>query len=142
MGLEHRYKKVILLFLAHLIEHRRAVERLIEERRAEFIRSKEAEIAERREEEEREAERRAVVEQERQRLLREHATKLLGYLPKVSIGQGWGKIFFVQPKIQACSWFGRGSGVLQKPHPSKCTYLVAFYAHSWIHTTVGTQNCG
>lgn len=27
--------------------------------------------------------RRAIVEQERQRLLQEHASKLLGYLPKV-----------------------------------------------------------
>ncbi len=59
------------------------MERLIEQRRAEFIRSKEAELAERREEEEREATRRAIVEQERQRLLKEHASKLLGFLPKV-----------------------------------------------------------
>ena len=27
--------------------------------------------------------RRQIIEEERQRLLREHATKLLGYLPKV-----------------------------------------------------------
>ena len=30
-----------------------------------------------------EAMRKAIIEQERQRLLREHAAKLLGYLPKV-----------------------------------------------------------
>ena len=66
-----------------LSEHRRAVERLIEERRAQFQREKEAEIEERMEEERREAIRRQIIEQERQRLLREHATKLLGYLPKV-----------------------------------------------------------
>ena len=65
-------------------EHRRAVERLIEERRAQFQQQKEQELEERREEERMEAERRAIIEQERQRLLREHATKLLGYLPKVS----------------------------------------------------------
>lgn len=66
-------------------EHRRAVEKLIEERRAEFVHRKEMEVMERREEEERAAERRAIVEQERQRLLKEHATKLLGYLPKVCV---------------------------------------------------------
>lgn len=64
-------------------EHRRAVERLIEERRAQFQREKEAELEERLEEERREAARREIIEQERQRLLREHAAKLLGYLPKV-----------------------------------------------------------
>ena len=40
---------------------------------------------ERQEEEEMEARRRAIIEQERKRLLQEHATKLLGYLPKVHI---------------------------------------------------------
>ena len=59
------------------------MERLIEERRAQFVRDKELEVQERRAEEEREGERRAIIEQERQRLLREHASKLLGYLPKV-----------------------------------------------------------
>ena len=66
-------------------EHRRAVEQLIEERRAQFQREKEAELEERMEEERREAARRQIIEQERQKLLREHATKLLGYLPKVRI---------------------------------------------------------
>lgn len=65
------------------VEHRRAVEHLIEERRARFQREKEAEMEERREEERRQAARRAIIEQERQRLLKEHASKLLGYLPKV-----------------------------------------------------------
>ena len=64
-------------------EHRRAVEALIEERRRKFQEEKEAELEERREEERREGQRRAIIEQERQRLLREHASKLLGYLPKV-----------------------------------------------------------
>ena len=39
---------------------------------------------ERRYEEEMEAFRQSIIEEERQRLLREHATRLLGYLPKVS----------------------------------------------------------
>ena len=39
---------------------------------------------ERAEEERIESMRRAIIEQERQRLLKEHATKLLGYLPKVT----------------------------------------------------------
>ena len=64
-------------------EHRRAVERLIEERRHQFQKEKELELEERREGERLEGMRRAVIEQERQRLLREHASKLLGYLPKV-----------------------------------------------------------
>ena len=46
----------------------------------------ELEVLERQEEERQEAMRRAIIEQERQRLLREHAAKLLGYLPKVSTG--------------------------------------------------------
>ena len=60
------------------------MEQLIEERRAQFQREKEAELEERMEEERRESIRRQIIEQERQRLLKEHATKLLGYLPKVS----------------------------------------------------------
>lgn len=34
-------------------------------------------------EKERESQRRKIIEEERQRLLKQHATKLLGYLPKV-----------------------------------------------------------
>ena len=34
-----------------------------------------------------EAIRRSIIEQERQKLLKEHASKLLGYLPKVSSKQ-------------------------------------------------------
>ena len=64
-------------------EHRRAVEKLIEERRQQFQQQKDQELEERREEERRQAMRHAIIEQERQRLLREHASKLLGYLPKV-----------------------------------------------------------
>ena len=73
-----------IIALTLCLEHRRAVERLIEERRAQFQAEKEAELEERKEEERREADRRAIIEQERQRLLQEHASKLLGYLPKVS----------------------------------------------------------
>lgn len=67
-------------------EHGRAVERLIEERRAQFRRQKELEMEELREQQRAEEERKAIIEQERRRLLREHATKLLGYLPKVRQG--------------------------------------------------------
>ena len=63
-------------------EHRRAVEALLQERRARFVKQKEREMEERMREEELEGMRKLVVEQERQRLLKEHATKLLGYLPK------------------------------------------------------------
>lgn len=43
------------------------------------------ELLERQEEERMEAIRHSIVEQERQKLLKEHASKLLGYLPKVGI---------------------------------------------------------
>ena len=43
----------------------------------------ESELEQRREEERMEAFRRQIIEEERQRLLQEHATRLLGYLPKV-----------------------------------------------------------
>ena len=45
--------------------------------------SQEAELEARREEERMQEYRRQIIEEERQRLLQEHATKLLGYLPKV-----------------------------------------------------------
>lgn len=38
-------------------------------------------------EQERETQRRQIIEEERQRLLKQHATKLLGYLPKVRTPQ-------------------------------------------------------
>lgn len=65
------------------LEHRRAVERLIEDRRRQFQMEKEAEIKARQEEERLEELRKEIIEQERQKMLKEHATHLLGYLPKV-----------------------------------------------------------
>lgn len=44
--------------------------------------AQERELEEWREEQREESMRRAIIEEERQRLLREHAAKLLGYLPK------------------------------------------------------------
>ena len=95
------------LFLFLCTEHRRAVEKLIEERRAEFVHRKEMEVMERKEEEARAAERRAIVEQERQKLLREHATKLLGYLPKVHVccmWEGWGRGYGSSPIMHSSPW--------------------------------------
>ncbi|KAK1802207.1 hypothetical protein P4O66_021873 [Electrophorus voltai] len=63
-------------------EHRHAVEKLIEERRRQYLADKEREAEERAMEQEREALRREIIEEERRRLLKLHATKLLGYLPK------------------------------------------------------------
>ncbi|KAJ3169454.1 mannosyl-oligosaccharide alpha-1,2-mannosidase [Geranomyces variabilis] len=64
------------------LEHKRAVDALVEERR--HLIRKEQEIALEAEAREKELEsyRQQVVEQERQRLLLEHASKLMGYLPK------------------------------------------------------------
>ena len=65
------------------LEHKRAVEDLIENRRVQFAADREREVAERQEEERMEAFRRQIIEEERQKLLKEHAMRLLGYLPKV-----------------------------------------------------------
>jgi hypothetical protein len=64
------------------LEHRKEVERLIKERQEEYERQKDFERQEYEEEERQESIRRSIIEKERQRLLHEHATKLLGYLPK------------------------------------------------------------
>ncbi|KAF5897764.1 integrin alpha-11-like, partial [Clarias magur] len=63
-------------------EHKRAVEKLIEERRRKYLADKEREAEERAMEQEREAQRRQIIEEERLKLLKLHATQLLGYLPK------------------------------------------------------------
>ncbi|XP_019389064.1 PREDICTED: meiosis-specific nuclear structural protein 1 [Crocodylus porosus] len=64
------------------LEHRKAVEKLIEDRRKQFLADRERELEERQLEERRQENIRAVVEEERQKLLKEHASKLLGYLPR------------------------------------------------------------
>lgn len=64
------------------LEHKRAVEKLIEDRKSQFAADRERELEERREEERMEAFRKQIIEEERQKLLREHAMRLLGYLPK------------------------------------------------------------
>lgn len=65
------------------MEHRRAVDALVEERKKIMAEKEKEEMKK----EEFEAEiakyKAAVIEQERQRLLREHASKLAGFLPKV-----------------------------------------------------------
>lgn len=64
------------------LEHKRAVEALIEDRRKQFEADRQREVDSKREEERLQQVRRQIIEDERQRLLKEHATKLLGYLPK------------------------------------------------------------
>ncbi len=66
-----------------MLEHRKAVERLIEERRIMIQKEKEAEIELKRREEELEKYKQQVIEQERRRLLLKHAKNLVGFLPKV-----------------------------------------------------------
>lgn len=67
------------------LEHKKAADALIEERKR--IHLQEAELLRKEIEKEREIERykKEVIEQERQRLLREHASKLVGFLPKVKL---------------------------------------------------------
>ncbi|XP_048749255.1 meiosis-specific nuclear structural protein 1-like [Ostrea edulis] len=64
------------------LEHKRAVEKLIDDRKVQFAADRERELEERREEERMEAFRKQIIEEERQKLLQEHAMRLLGYLPK------------------------------------------------------------
>lgn len=63
-------------------EHRRAVETLLAERRQRFQFEKQQQLRAAEASREEEQARRAMIEEERQRLLREHAQKLLGFLPK------------------------------------------------------------
>lgn len=64
------------------LEHRRAVEGLIEDRRKQFEAEKAAEMQEIEQEQQRQATRQQIIEEERQKLLQEHAKQLLGFMPK------------------------------------------------------------
>lgn len=64
------------------LEHKRAVEKLLEDRHKQLIADKERALQEQQLEEGKEAWRRAIIEEERQKLLKEHASNLLGFLPK------------------------------------------------------------
>lgn len=64
------------------LEHRKAVESLIEERQNQFAAERQQEINEFMDAQNREEIRQQIIEEERQRLLKEHATKLAGYMPK------------------------------------------------------------
>ncbi|XP_001378038.4 meiosis-specific nuclear structural protein 1 [Monodelphis domestica] len=63
-------------------EHRKAIEKLIQERHEQFLADKEREFEEFRLQQQREGHINAIVEEERQKLLKKHASQLLGYLPK------------------------------------------------------------
>ena len=63
-------------------EHRRAVERLIEDRRRSAFEAKDDERRIFEDQMEEERQRRLIVEEERQRILQEHAQRLLGFLPR------------------------------------------------------------
>jgi hypothetical protein len=65
------------------LEHRKAVEELIKQRRERIEKERLEEIAAAQNLDALSTYRHQVIEQERQRLLREHATRLLGFLPKV-----------------------------------------------------------
>ena len=64
------------------LQHKRAVEQLIEDRRKQFEADRQREIDSMREEERLQQVRRQIIEEERKKLLKQHANKLLGYLPK------------------------------------------------------------
>jgi hypothetical protein len=64
------------------LEHQKAVEQMLEERRNQIARQKEKELEMLRDQEKRAAFERQIIEEERERLLQQHAPKLLGYLPK------------------------------------------------------------
>ncbi|CAO2634382.1 Meiosis-specific nuclear structural protein 1, partial [Lemmus lemmus] len=64
------------------LEHKRAVEKLIEERRSQFLEDKKRELEELQLQQKQQGCINEIIEEERLRLLKEHAAKLLGYLPK------------------------------------------------------------
>ena len=66
-----------------MMQFKGEVERVLDERRAKLAAEREREMSELVAEREREKARLQIIEEERQRLLREHATKLIGYLPRV-----------------------------------------------------------
>merc|ERR1711990_1278297 len=64
------------------LEHRRAVEKLLEDRKARYEAEEEREILERKLEVEEAQKRSKLIEEERQKLIAKHAHNLLGYIPK------------------------------------------------------------
>uniref|UniRef100_A0A8C6QBN2 Meiosis-specific nuclear structural protein 1 n=1 Tax=Nannospalax galili TaxID=1026970 RepID=A0A8C6QBN2_NANGA len=64
------------------LEHKRAVEKLIEERHNQFLADKQRELEEWQLQQKQQGCINTIIEEERLRLLKEHAAKLLGYLPK------------------------------------------------------------
>ncbi|NXF02237.1 MNS1 protein, partial [Smithornis capensis] len=64
------------------LEHKRAVENILEQRHQQLLAHRERELEERELEKRRQESIRAIVEEERQKLLKEHAWKLLGFLPR------------------------------------------------------------
>ncbi|XP_010337896.2 meiosis-specific nuclear structural protein 1 isoform X2 [Saimiri boliviensis] len=64
------------------LEHRKAVEKLIEERHKQFLADKQRELEEWQLQQRQQGFINAIIEEERLKLLKEHATNLLGYLPK------------------------------------------------------------
>lgn len=64
-------------------DHKKAVDALVQERRRLHMQELELLKVEREKEQDMEKYKEQVIEQERQRLLLEHASKLVGFLPKV-----------------------------------------------------------
>eukprot|EP00061_Rhincodon_typus_P017896 g46814.t1 len=67
------------------LEHKKAVEKMIEDRRKQFEANQQRELERQYEEERKKAALQVIIEEERQKLLKDHASKLLGYLPKVRV---------------------------------------------------------
>ena len=64
------------------LEHKRAVEKLLEDRLARFEAERERELVERKLEVKEAQKRAKLIEEERQKLIAKHAHNLLGYIPK------------------------------------------------------------
>merc|ERR1719486_1573423 len=75
------------------LEHKREVERLMEERRAAYEEQRLQEAAEREIEERAEHFRQEIIERERQRLLEEHLPHLQGNIPKGVIQKEEGVVY-------------------------------------------------
>ncbi len=101
------------------LEHKRAVDALLDDRRQRLNIEKQRELDEKVMQDKLDAYRKQIIEEERVKLLQEHATKLLGYLPKGVIRDSkdlsvLGDDFQKQYKKRQVDFFGDDEGWTRK----------------------------
>lgn len=110
-----------------MIQFKGEVERMLDERRAKLAAEREREMAELVAERDREKARLQIIEEERQRLLREHASKLFGYLPRVRSSHLFSSPFYTSTNYQkqtlhqlSFSGAGRAAGPGRRGDAGRC----------------------